>query len=264
MLRDECRKRRKEKEVVQAELDKLRMSLESDKNECPACDKLMADVGEAQGKHAERVEQCDKLSADLARVESKLANLHAYELPVFTECENCPLRVVEIAELERKCGGQLEELEKLRAELQEVRVRPILLGSCKVCPTLRAELERATAAVRRLEKLEVPACEFCGDQAELTAEMRFECDKLDDENTHLRELLSWLSTNEPQLRIMIQSFKRGDSVGVSYNYTKPSEAEAARLKEESGSGLSPQEKFLRTFDKPSFQTDQPKDGVINE
>ena len=59
-------------------------------------------------------------------------------------------------------------------------------------------------------------------------------------------------------------FKRGDGVGVSYNYTKPSEAEAARLKEESGSGLSPQEKFPRTFDKPSFQTDQPKDGVINE
>jgi len=103
--------------------------------------------------------------------------------------------------------GQLEELEKLRAELQEVRVRPILLGSCKVCPTLRAELERATAAIRRLEKLEVPACEFCGDQAELTAEMRVECDKLDDENTHLRELLSWLSTNEPQLRIIIQSLR---------------------------------------------------------
>ena len=35
----------------------------------------------------------------------------------------------------------MREFEKLKSELEEVRVRPVLLGACKVCPTLKEELE---------------------------------------------------------------------------------------------------------------------------
>ena len=45
---------------------------------------------------------------------------------------------VEIAELKKKSEGQLKELEELRA-------RPVLLGACMVCPTLRGELEQLRA-----------------------------------------------------------------------------------------------------------------------
>ena len=43
---------------------------------------------------------------------------------------------------------------------------------------------------------------------------------LDNENTYLRAILSWVSSSEPQLGMMIKQFKRGDGFGVSYTYTK--------------------------------------------
>ena len=33
-------------------------------------------------------------------------------------------------------------------------------------------------------------------------------------------LLSWVSSSEPQLGMMIKQFKRGDGFGVGYTYTK--------------------------------------------
>ena len=43
---------------------------------------------------------------------------------------------------------------------------------------------------------------------------------LENENTYLRAILSWLSSSEPQLGMMIKQFKRGDGFGVGYTYTK--------------------------------------------
>ena len=43
---------------------------------------------------------------------------------------------------------------------------------------------------------------------------------LENENTYLRAILSWVSGREPQLGMMIMKFKRGDGVGVGYTYTK--------------------------------------------
>ena len=53
-------------------------------------------------------------------------------------------------------------------------------------------------------------------------------------------------------------------MGLGFKYPQPSEAGVAKLREESGSRLSPKEKFPKTFDKPSYQINQPKDGVIDE
>jgi hypothetical protein len=42
-------------------------------------------------------------------------------------------------------------------------------------------------------------------------------DHLQDENDELRKLIGWLSGHEPQLRIMIETFKRQDGEGLGAN-----------------------------------------------
>jgi hypothetical protein len=59
-------------------------------------------------------------------------------------------------------------------------------------------------------------------------------DRLQDENDELRKLMGWLSCHEPQLRIMIEAYKRqdGEALGqrkwvsevlrvISQNHQKP-------------------------------------------
>ena len=43
---------------------------------------------------------------------------------------------------------------------------------------------------------------------------------LENKNTYLRAILSWVSSSEPQLGMMIKQFKRGDGFGVGYTYTQ--------------------------------------------
>ena len=43
---------------------------------------------------------------------------------------------------------------------------------------------------------------------------------LENKNTYLRAILSWVSSSEPQLGMVIKQFKRGDGFGVGYTYTK--------------------------------------------
>jgi hypothetical protein len=42
-------------------------------------------------------------------------------------------------------------------------------------------------------------------------------DRLQDENDELRKLMGWLFGHEPQLRIMIETFKRQDGEGLGAN-----------------------------------------------
>jgi hypothetical protein len=42
-------------------------------------------------------------------------------------------------------------------------------------------------------------------------------DRLQDENDELRKLMGWLSGHEPQLRIMVETFKRQDGEGLGAN-----------------------------------------------
>jgi hypothetical protein len=42
-------------------------------------------------------------------------------------------------------------------------------------------------------------------------------DRLQDENDALRKLMGWLSGHEPQLRIMIETYKRQDGEGLGAN-----------------------------------------------
>jgi hypothetical protein len=42
-------------------------------------------------------------------------------------------------------------------------------------------------------------------------------DRLQDENDELRKLMGWLSGHEPQLRIMVETYKRQDGEGLGAN-----------------------------------------------
>jgi hypothetical protein len=68
---------------------------------------------------------------------------------------------------------------------------------------------------------------------------------LEDENTYLRAILSWVSSREPQLGMMIAQFKRGDGFGVGYAYTQ-SDFDNLYGKIGEASGLSPGEKPTST------------------
>jgi hypothetical protein len=49
------------------------------------------------------------------------------------------------------------------------------------------------------------------------SELAHYVDRLQDENDELRKLMGWLSGHEPQLRIMIVTFKRQDGEGLGAN-----------------------------------------------
>ena len=54
------------------------------------------------------------------------------------ECDECPIFKSDLASLQSRFATVVCELEELRS-------RPALLGACKLCPTLRSELDEKNA-----------------------------------------------------------------------------------------------------------------------
>ena len=84
---------------------------------------------------------------------------------------------------------------------------------------------------------------------------------LENENTYLRAILSWVSSSEPQLGMMIKQFKRGDGFGVGYTYTK-SDFDILYGKIGKAAGVSSALNTAITSTQPSFV--DPMDGVLKE
>jgi hypothetical protein len=58
-------------------------------------------------------------------------------------------------------------------------------------------------------KAHVPtSCSTCELDAVKNLELAHYVDRLQDENDDLRKIMGWLSGHEPQLRIMIEAYKR--------------------------------------------------------
>jgi hypothetical protein len=116
--------------------------------------------------------------------------------------------------LKEKHASKCDELDVLRVELVELQSRPTLLGACTSCPGLHEKIAELRSHIVLLEAdLKVPIPTFCYTY-ELHAMTNLELaqcvDHLQDENSKLREVLSWLSSQEPQLGMMIASYKRFD------------------------------------------------------
>jgi len=158
-------------------------------------------------------------------------------------------------------------------ERDELKSRPVLLGACKSCLGLRSELAEKTAKISLLEMASsegtVVKCAKCDAlEAEVNA-CRHGKMRTEEENTYLRSILSWVSSSEPQLGMMLSQFKRGtDTRGLGFAIAGK-QGEVIYGKVGQSSGLSQIEKPTHTpkFAKitPSEPT-QPivKDGVIDE
>jgi hypothetical protein len=99
--------------------------------------------------------------------------------------------------------------------------RSALLGACTSCPVLYKEIDEMHAYTVYLEaKLKEPiptSCSTCELHALKNLELAHYVDRLQDENGELRKLMGWLFGYEPQLRIMIETFKRQNGEGLGSN-----------------------------------------------
>jgi hypothetical protein len=117
-----------------------------------------------------------------------------------------------------KHASKCEELDVLRVEVAELKSRPALLGACISCPVLHGKIDEMHAYIVSLEaklKEHIPtSCSTCELHTLKNLEHAHYVDRLQDENDELRKLMGWLSSHEPQLKIMIETYKRQDGEGL--------------------------------------------------
>jgi DNA repair exonuclease SbcCD ATPase subunit len=128
------------------------------------------------------------------------------------EYADCPTFLVDLAMFKEKHASKCEELDTLRVEVAELKARPALLGACTSCPVLHENFDEMHAYIVSLEaKLNEPiptSCSTCELHALKNLELAHYVDRLQDDNDELRKLMGWLSGHEPQLRIIIETYKR--------------------------------------------------------
>jgi hypothetical protein len=127
---------------------------------------------------------------------------------------DCSAFLADLTDIREKYASKCEELDVLRVELVELQSRPTLLGACTSCPSLHEKIVELRSRIVSLEAdLKVPtptSCSTCELHAMKNLELAQCVNILQDENNKLREVLSWLSGQEPQLGMMIASCKRFD------------------------------------------------------
>jgi hypothetical protein len=87
--------------------------------------------------------------------------------------------------------------------------------------------------------------------------------KVEEENTYLRTILSWVFAQEPQLGMMIQQFKKGNMITAGHSYMY-ADFDVVYGTIGSVSGLTMEEKFPKFHKNPNFEPENPKEGVFNE
>jgi hypothetical protein len=116
--------------------------------------------------------------------------------------------------LKEKYASKVEELDVLRVEIDEMKSGPSLLSACTSCPVLHEKLDVSLVYARSLEaqlKAPIPtSCSTCEINAVKNIELAHYVDRLQDENDELSKMMGWLSGHEPQLRMMIEAYKRYD------------------------------------------------------
>jgi hypothetical protein len=137
------------------------------------------------------------------------------------ECADYSIFLADLSLFKEKHASKCEELDVLRVKVAELKSRSALLGACTFCPVLHAKIDEMHAYTVSLEaKLDEPistSCSTCEMHALKNLELAHYVDRLQDENDELRKLMGWLSGHEPQLRIMIETFKRQDGEGLGAN-----------------------------------------------
>jgi DNA repair exonuclease SbcCD ATPase subunit len=137
------------------------------------------------------------------------------------DCADCSIFLADLALFKEKHASKCEELDVLRVEVAELKSRSALLGASTSCPVLHAKIDEMHAYTDSLEaKMKEPiptSCSTCEMHALKNLELAHYVNRLQDEKDELRKLMGWLSGHEPQLRIMIETFKRQDCEGLGAN-----------------------------------------------
>jgi hypothetical protein len=130
------------------------------------------------------------------------------------DCVDCSVFLADLTAFREKHASKCEELDMLRVELAELQSRPTLLGACTSCPGLHEKIIELRSCIVSLEadlKVPIPtSCSTCELHAVKNLDLAKCVGRLQYENDKLREVLSWLLSQEPQLGMMIASCKRFD------------------------------------------------------
>jgi hypothetical protein len=134
---------------------------------------------------------------------------------------DCSIFLADLALFKEKHASKCEELYVLRVEVAKLKSRSALLGACTSCLVLHEKIDEMHAYTVSLEtKLKEPiltSFSTCELHTLKNLELAHYVDHLQDEKDELRKLMGWLSGHEPQLRIMIETFKRQNGEGVGAN-----------------------------------------------
>jgi hypothetical protein len=111
-----------------------------------------------------------------------------------TECGACAIHMTNLSNLQTKYASLLDKNDELKS-------RPVLLGACKSCSSLQYELAKKNAKIFALEKASsdstVARCARC-EGLELEIESyRHDKMRIEEDNTNLWSILSWVSYSEP-------------------------------------------------------------------
>ena len=66
-------------------------------------------------------------------------------------CSDCDVFHGELKELREKYASRIDEIDRLKVELVELKSRPALLGACTSCPVLHAKLNESLEHAKSLE-----------------------------------------------------------------------------------------------------------------
>jgi hypothetical protein len=130
------------------------------------------------------------------------------------DCVDCSVYLVELASLKDKHAYTCDELDVLRVEVAELKSRSVLLGACTSCPVLHGKIDEMHAYIvllkAKLKELVPTSCSTCEVHALKNLELAHYVNRLHVENDELRKMMGWLSRHEPQLRMMMETYKRQD------------------------------------------------------
>ena len=181
-----------------------------------------------------------------------------------TECDSCAVHMSSLVSLQSKYACLLDDYDALKS-------KPVILPACMFCPGLRADIVARDARIVELEKaraeLKCAKCEAL--EFEVTS-CRHAKAQTEEENTYLRSVLSWVSSSEPQLGMMISQFKRGtDTSGLGFASGGKGAMTVSFGKVGESSGLKASEKPtppLKLIKMPPPKPTKPvvKDGVFEE
>jgi hypothetical protein len=91
-----------------------------------------------------------------------------------------------------------------------MKSRPSFLGACTSCTVLHEKLDESVSYARSLEALIPTSWSTWKVNAVKNLELAHYVDHLQDENYELKKMMGWLSCHEPQLRLVIEAYKRYD------------------------------------------------------